>query len=294
MLFRHESVSGTESPTSSGDSYQKTTHISLSTEAMPLALGVLSPGSHGLGWLQIFLKGTVIPISFLWSSDISPVQIGCHIPRLLRRWKRPFAGGPACCATASWVQTALPMAVKLGIPLHPMGTMSLASLSSLERSASLSSSTSLFPLILWHKFRLWTVRQTAFRGVGYRCPQKNVLPKKSSDWNRNRNRNLSPKIIIQDPSSVIDVQPFSLLSTIPSLQQPSSYIQDFIEYFPFHVIPIFTYLSLCTFHGHHLIEPGSSLALGNTQQLLGSRKGSGTRVNLIETIDERYILLLSL
>lgn len=32
-----------------------------------MALGILSPALHGLGWFQIFLKETVIPISFLWS-----------------------------------------------------------------------------------------------------------------------------------------------------------------------------------------------------------------------------------
>ena len=45
---------------------------------------------------------------------------------------------------------------------------------------------------------------------------------------------------------------------------------------------MFTYLSLCTSHGHRLIEPVSSLALGNTQQLLDSHKGSGTYMNLTE------------
>lgn len=91
--------------------------------------------------------------------------MGCHILLLLRRWKRPSAGAPACCATAGCVQTMLPMVEKLGIPLHPMDTMSLASLSSIERSTSLSSSTSLFPLILCHKFRLWTARQTVHSEV---------------------------------------------------------------------------------------------------------------------------------
>lgn len=145
----------------------KTTCISLNTEAMPLALWILSPASHGLGWFQIFLKRTSQLSQFLFfgAHDISPVQIGCHILLLLRRWKRPFAGGPACCATASCVQTILSMVEKLGTTLHPMDTMALASLSSLEGSASLSSSTSLFPLILWHEFRLWTVRQTVHSGV---------------------------------------------------------------------------------------------------------------------------------
>lgn len=264
MLFWHESVSGTESPTSNGDSYQKNPHIfCLTVELCHWLLRFCPQPRMVCVGFRFFWKGQLSQFLFFGVCNISPVQIGCHIPFLLRWWKRPSAGGPACCATASCVQTILAVAEKLSIPLHPMDTMSLSSLSSLERSTSLSSSTSLFPLFSWHKFRLWTVRQTVHSEVVVIIVHRRMC-KRRSDWNRNRNRNLSPKSIMQNPSSGNDVHLFSPLSTNSNLEQPSSYVQHFIGCFPFHVFPIFTYLSPCTFHGHHFIEPGSSLALGNT------------------------------
>lgn len=121
-----------------------------------------------------------------------------------------------------------------------------------------------------------------------------ALHKKSLHRNRNRNRNLLHQIIIQCSSAGLDVQKlFTPLSTITSLDQPSPYIQDFIGCFPFHVIPVFTYLSLCTSYGHHLIEPVNSLSLGNTQQSLYSHKGSRTHVNVTQAGDYTAQLLVS-
>lgn len=93
-----------------------------------------------------------------------------------------------------------------------------------------------------------------------------------------KTRNLLPQVIIQCPSVGLDVwKIFTLLSTITNLEEPSTYVQDSIGCFHFYVIPIFTYLSLCTSHGHQLIEPVSNLGLGNTQHLLDGHKEIGTR-----------------
>ena len=85
---------------------------------MPSTLGILYPASHDLGWFQLFWKGQSSASVFFRACHISPVQIGSHVPLLLRRWKRPSAEAAACHVAASCGQTILPMVGKLSMSLH--------------------------------------------------------------------------------------------------------------------------------------------------------------------------------